>query len=44
MQKRYHLIHVRLKSKQNLKNIVTNFDNAMYQTVAICQKSSDFQE
>ena len=42
IQDKYHLVHLRLKSQQNNKTISLNFDNAIYQTITIFQKSSGF--
>ena len=42
MQDKHHLIHLRLKSEQNLKLLSLNFDSAVHQTFSIFQKSSGF--
>ena len=44
LQDKHQLIHLRLKSQQNQKMILLNIDNAIYQTIAIFQKSPGFLE
>ena len=43
-QDRHHLIHFRLKSQRIYKMIPLSFDNVVYQTITILQKSSGFME
>ena len=44
VEDKHHLIYLRLKSQQNQKVILLNFDNIIHQTIVIFQKSSGFLE